>query len=208
MFLCQLVSLLQEQITINLVDWASHSKWVCYNDNSFDSATNRLLFISSTTYLYSQNWRTTARWYVLRTEWNIYYMSETTKIWAEIRSSLNIWSWIKRACLNDKNSEPATKAWTKQALLHACSRDESTVSLLQRRVRYWSRHRVSHSIVSLLQWHGQNRPLRWASRLVSLLQWSFFPSHSESATKDRHSISLFLHSESTTIGIFDGLKDQ
>jgi len=207
-FLCQLVSLLQEQITINLVDWASHSKWACYNGNSLDSATNRILFVSSTTYLYSQNWRTTARWYVLRTEWNIYYMSETTKIWAEIRSSLNIWSWIKRACLNDKDSESATKAWTKQALLHACSRDESTVSLLQRRVRYWPRHRVSHSIVSLLQWHGQNRPLRWASRLVSLLQWSFFLSHSEPATKDRHPISLFLHSESTTIDIFDGLKDQ
>jgi len=207
-FLCQLVSLLQEQITINLVDWASHSKWACYNDNSFDSATNRLLFVSSTTYLYSQNWRTTARWYVLGTEWNIYYMPETTKIWAEIRSLLNIWSWIKRVCLNDKNSESATKAWTEQALLHACSRDESTVSLLQRRVRYWSRHRVSHSIVSLLQWHGQNRSLRWASQLVSLLQWPFFPSHSEPATKDRHPISLFLHSESTTIDIFDGLKDQ
>ncbi len=80
MFLCQLVSLLQEQITIDLVDWVSHSKWVCYNDNSLDLATNHLLFISSTTYLYSQNWQTTARWYVLRTEWNIYYMSETTKI--------------------------------------------------------------------------------------------------------------------------------
>ncbi len=208
MFLCQLVSLLQEQITIDLVDWASHSKWACYNDNSLDSATNRLLFVSSTTYLYSQNWRTTARWYVLGTGWNIYYMSEITKIWAEIRSLLNIWSWIKRVCLNDKNSESATKTWTKQALLHACSRDGPTVSLLQRRVRYWPRHRVSHSIVSLLQWHGQDRPLRWASRLVSLLQWPFFPSHSESATKDRHSISLFLHSESTTIDIFDGLKDQ
>ena len=57
------------------------------------------------------------------------------------------------------DSEPATKAdndwpldWadqrTKQALL--CSRPEPEVSLLQ--------------------WHGQDRPLRWASRLVSLLQ--------------------------------------
>ncbi len=64
---------------------------------------------------------TTARWYVLRTEWNvyymsqdrewnIYYMSEITKIWAETRSSLNIWSWIERVCLNDKNSESATRA--------------------------------------------------------------------------------------------------
>ncbi len=34
-------------------------------------------------------------------------MPETTKIWAETRSSLNIWSWIERACLNDKDSEPA-----------------------------------------------------------------------------------------------------
>jgi len=207
-FLCQLVSLLQGQITIDLVDWASHSKWACYNGNPPDSATNRLLSVPSTTYLYSQNWRTTARWYVLGTGWNIYYMSETTKIWAEIRSSLNIWSWIKRACLNDKDSEPATKAWTEQALLHACSRDGPTVSLLQRRVRYWPRHRASHPIVSLLQWHGQDRPLRWASRLVSLLQLPSFPSHSEPATKGRHPIPLFLHSEPATIGIFDGLKGQ
>jgi len=154
-FLCQLVSLLQEQITIDLVNWASHLKWVCYNNNSLDSAMNRLLFISSITYLYSQNWWTTARWYVLKTEWNIYYMSEITKIWAEIHSSLNIWSWIKRVCLNDKNSESAIKTWTKQALLHSCSRDESTVSLLQRRVQYWFHHQVSHLIVSLLQWHVQ-----------------------------------------------------
>ncbi len=73
---------------------------------------------------------TTARWYVLRTEWNIhhmsqdrewniYYMSEITKIWAETRSSLNIWSWIERVCLNDKNSESA-------------SMTHSIVSLLQR----------------------------------------------------------------------------
>jgi len=73
---------------------------------------------------------TTARWYVLRIEWNIhymsqdrrwniYYMSEITKIWAETRSSLNIWSWIERVCLNDKNSESA-------------SMTRSIVSLLQR----------------------------------------------------------------------------
>ncbi len=35
-------------------------------------------------------------------------MSENTKIWAEIHSSLNIWSWIERVCLNDKNNESAT----------------------------------------------------------------------------------------------------
>ena len=81
-------------------------------------------------------------------------MSENTKIWAETRSSLNIWSWIERVCLNDKNSEFATRAdnnWSrhwarhlkwvcyndklivdlliklvirKQVLLHACSRHE------------------------------------------------------------------------------------
>ncbi len=53
---------------------------------------------------------TTARWYVLRTEWNvyymsqdrewnIYYMSEITKIWAETHWLLNIWSWIERRLL-------------------------------------------------------------------------------------------------------------
>ncbi len=32
-------------------------------------------------------------------ELNIYYMPGNTKIWAEIRSSLNIWSWIERKLL-------------------------------------------------------------------------------------------------------------
>ena len=69
------------------------------------------------------------------------------------------------------DSESATKAWTGQALLHACSRDGSTVSLLQRRVRYWPRHRASHSIVSLLERHpkwacykGRQRLISWLSR--------------------------------------------
>ncbi len=79
---------------------------------------------------------TTARWYVLRTgwnihymsqdrEWNIYYMSEITKIWAETRSSLNIWSWIERACLNDKNSESASMTHPIVSLLQ---RHESTLN--------------------------------------------------------------------------------
>ncbi len=67
------------------------------------------------------------------------------------------------------DSESATKAWTRQALLHACSRDESTVSLLQRRVRYWSRHRVSHSIVSLLEQH-----LKWVCYKRLSLYFSIF----------------------------------
>ena len=98
--------------------------------------------------------------YVLR-ELNIYYMFENMKIWAEIHSSLNIWSWIERVCLNDKNSESALKThlililssnssldskfviktWTEQTLLNAINvirtsfatrcKHESKVSLLQ-----------------------------------------------------------------------------
>jgi len=78
---------------------------------------------------------TTARWYVLRTgwnihympqdrEWNIYYMPEITKIWAETRSSLNIWSWIERACLNDKDSEPASMT---RSIVSLLQRHESTL---------------------------------------------------------------------------------
>ncbi len=78
---------------------------------------------------------TTARWYVLKTEWNIhympqdrgwniYYMSEITKIWAETRSSLNIWSWIERACLNDKNSESASMT---RPIVSLLQRHESTL---------------------------------------------------------------------------------
>ena len=85
---------------------------------------------------------TTARWYILRTEWNIhymsqdrewniYYMSEITKIWAETRSSLNIWSWIERVCLNDKNNESDTKTWIDSRLIRL---DWSEVSLLQRQI--------------------------------------------------------------------------
>ncbi len=36
--------------------------------------------------------------YILK-ELNIYYMFENMKIWAEIHSSLNIWSWIERKLL-------------------------------------------------------------------------------------------------------------
>ncbi len=43
----------------------------------------------------------------------------------------------------------------KQALLHACSKYESEVSLLQRRVWYWFRCQVDHSIVSLLEQHSK-----------------------------------------------------
>ncbi len=81
---------------------------------------------------------TTARWYVLRTEWNIhymfqdrrwniYYMFEIMKIWAEIHSSLNIWSWIERVCLNDKNSESALMTRSIMSLLqrHELTLDRS-----------------------------------------------------------------------------------
>ncbi len=50
----------------------------------------------------------------------------------------------------------------------------STVSLLQWRVRYWSRHRVSHSIVSLLERHSKwvcykdrQRLIFWLSRSMN-----------------------------------------
>ncbi len=33
---------------------------------------------------------------------------------------------------------------------------------------------VHVQLVSLLQWQADSRPLRWASRLVSLLQWSLY----------------------------------
>ena len=73
--------------------------------------------------------------YVLR-ELNIYYMSEITKIWAETRSSLNIWSWIERVCLNDKNSESASKTdndWSCYQARHlkwVCYNNKSIVDLL------------------------------------------------------------------------------
>ncbi len=44
----------------------------------------------------------------------------------------------------------------KQALLHACSKHESEVSLLQRHVQYWSRCWTHHLIVNLLERH-----LKW-----------------------------------------------
>ena len=69
--------------------------------------------------------------YVSR-ELNIYYISEITKIWAETHSSLNIWSWIERVCLNDKNNEFATMI-----------------------NKNWFCRWVSHSIASLLEQHSK-----------------------------------------------------
>ncbi len=69
-------------------------------------------------------------------ELNIYYTSEITKIWAETRSLLNIWSWIERVCLNDKNSEFASKTnndWSCHQARHSkwvCYNDKSIVDLL------------------------------------------------------------------------------
>jgi len=63
-------------------------------------------------------------------------MFENTKIWAETYSSLNIWSWIERVCLNDKNSESATEAdnnWSHHWVHHlkwVCYNDKSIVNLL------------------------------------------------------------------------------
>jgi len=72
------------------------------------------------------------------------------------------------------------------------------VSLLQWQVESWS-FRWASRLVSLLQWHSSS--MQWSTyshrsiyqwidlprvhvQLVSLLQWSFFSSHSESATID------------------------
>ena len=63
-------------------------------------------------------------------------MFEITKIWAETHSSLNIWSWIERVCLNDKNSESVTRAdnnWSCHQAHHlkwVCYNDKSIVDLL------------------------------------------------------------------------------
>ncbi len=79
------------------------------------------------------------------------------------------------------DSESATKARTKQALLHACSRHESEVSLLQKRVRYWSRCWVNHSIVSLLERHS-----KWVCYNDIKTQFS-----NESSTCTFYDLSLF-----------------
>jgi len=74
---------------------------------------------------------------------NIYYMPETMKIWAETRSSLNIWSWIERACLNDKNSESALMTKPIVDLL---------TEFVTRSEPAWTAPEVS-----LLQWHRTTR---------------------------------------------------
>ena len=80
------------------------------------------------------------------------------------------------------NSEFATKTWTKQVLLHACSKHESEVSLLQRRVWYWSCCRVNHSIVSLLERH-----LKWVCYNDIRTQFS-----NKSLTHTFYDLSLFI----------------
>jgi len=89
--------------------------------------------------------------YVSR-ELNIYYMPENTKIWAEIRSSLNIWSWIERVCLNDKNSESAAMTqndtkWSLDWVRHSkwvCYNDKSIVDLLTELVT-WTEQALLHA---------------------------------------------------------------
>ncbi len=45
------------------------------------------------------------------------------------------------------------------------------LSYLHRSTHQWTWSNVHVQLVSLLQWRAQSRSLRWASRLVSLLQW-------------------------------------
>ncbi len=90
---------------------------------------------------------------------NIYYMPGTTKIWAETRSSLNIWSWIEKACLNDKNSESATRAdndWPRRRARHpkwACYNGKPIVDLLTEPVT-----RTEQALLHACSRHEKNKP--------------------------------------------------
>ena len=85
-------------------------------------------------------------------------MPENTKIWAETRSSLNIWSWIERVCLNDKNSKPATRAdndWSRRRARHpkwVCYNDKADSWSLD-----WARHRTEQALLHACSRHEKNK---------------------------------------------------
>ena len=155
-------------------------QWVCFNDNLLDSATNLLLFASSTIYLYSQHW-----W---QQQDDMYCrQNETCTICLErIEHILHVWkhedmSWNSFIAEYLKLNRKKT-AWMTR-IVSLLERHESTVSLLQRRVQYWSHHWARHLIVSLLQWHES---------IVSLLQWHQILRRNKLETSDEMSLKRFM----------------
>jgi len=100
----------------------------------------------------------------------------------DLSSHRSIYQWIDSSISSHATSESASMTSFVNAMIYkhiALSISESIyleflcqlVSLLQRRVRYWSRHQVSHSIVSLLERHSKwvcykdrQRLIFWLSR--------------------------------------------
>jgi len=102
-------------------------------------------------------------------------------------SRINPFSWSRRVKISCSThpfpSSPRTKLVNQASQNNLC-RQIKLVSLLQwhsssmrwptypHRLTYqWTWSYVHMQIVSLLQWQAESWPLRWASRLVSLLQW-------------------------------------
>ncbi len=144
-----------EQALLHTCSRQESEQWACFNDNSLDSATNLLLFAPSTIYLYSRHWR--------QQQDDMYCRQDgTCTICLErIEHILHAWkhenmSWNSFIAEYLKLNRKKT-AWMAR-IVSLLERHEPTVSLLQRRVLYWSLDRARHSIVSLLQWHEQNKP--------------------------------------------------
>ncbi len=77
--------------------------------------------------------------------------------------------------------------WTKQALLHACSKHESIVSLLQRQIM------IDLVIELIIEWTKQAL-LHACSRhesIVSLIQWQFTQFSNEFLIRIFYDLSLF-----------------
>ncbi len=73
-------------------------------------------------------------------------MSENMKIWVETHSLLNIWSWIEKVCLNDKNSESATRADNNWSHRLSLSLDSESAWMT------WTKQVLSNAIDSNQKW--------------------------------------------------------
>ncbi len=87
------------------------------------------------------------QWHLSSMQWFIY-------------SHRSTYQWIDLSTRSRATSEPATMTFSMRWSTRP-----------HRSTHQWTWSNVHVQLVSLLQWRAQSRSLRWASRLVSLLQW-------------------------------------
>ncbi len=161
------ISLELREVSISM---SKSQQWVCFNDTHCqcnDSSTLIALSISESIRLsVHMQLVSLLQWHLSSMQWSIY-------------SHRSIYQWIDLSHVSVSTSESATRADNDWSCRQSQSLDSESATKTDNDWSLdWVDQRTKQALlcsrfeseVSLLQWHNQNQSLRWASRLVSLLQ--------------------------------------